>query len=423
MIYFIMFLLGFGGGASTVYVALLAQRRVFRAQKKRHDAQIKRMHEATHALAERENNLAQAVSAHEREFAERVENLAAQQQQFDKRVVSYSELQGENGILKRDLRNLDVSLRKLTLDRQKQQESQQALGERCEDLGSRWLKENVKWIGATLTANNFTACKQRLQDVIERYRGIGQTISDEEESALIADLKAEFERLVRAALEREEQARIKAQIREEQKLQREVDCEMKQLDRERAAIQAALDKALAEARDQHNEEVERLRARLAEAEEKVQRAKSRAEMTKSGYVYVISNKGSFGDGVFKIGMTRRLEPIDRVKELGDASVPFPFDVHMMISCDDAPKLENALHHEFHKSRLNKVNPRKEFFRADIEGIRQIVLQNHGEVGYVADMEALEYRQSLSMPDEDAEYIEKVYEAKDEEEVESVQEDV
>jgi hypothetical protein len=168
--------------------------------------------------------------------------------------------------------------------------------------------------------------------------------------------------------------------------------------------------------------VERLRARLAEAEEKVQRAKSRAQMTKSGYVYVISNKGSFGDGVFKIGMTRRLEPMDRVRELGDASVPFPFDVHMMVSCDDAPKLENALHHEFHKSRLNKVKPRKEFFRTDIESIRQIVLQNHGEVEYVADMEALEYGQSLSMSDEDAEYIEQVYDAKDEEE-ETVREDV
>ena len=79
-------------------------------------------------------------------------------------------------------------------------------------------------------------------------------------------------------------------------------------------------------------------------------------------MYVLSNIGSFGEGVYKIGMTRRLEPQDRVRELGDASVPFPFDVHMMISCDDAPSLENALHRESHKQRVNKVNFRKEFFR-------------------------------------------------------------
>jgi hypothetical protein len=328
--------------------------------------------------------------------------------------VSYTELQRENAILKRDLRNLDVNVRKLELDRNQQQESQQALDERCKELGARYLKENVKWVGASLTANNFTVCKQRLQDVIERCRGIGLSVSESEQAALVADLKAEFERLVRAALEREEQARIKAQIREEQKLQREIDREMKQLDRERAAIQAALDKALAEARDEHNEEVERLKARLAEAEEKVQRAKARAEMTKSGYVYIISNVGSFGEGVFKIGMTRRLEPIDRVRELGDASVPFPFDVHMMVSCDDAPKLENALHSALHKTRLNKIKPRKEFFRADIEHIRKIVQENHGEVEYVADAEALEYRQSISMSEDDAEYIEKVYAVEDDE---------
>jgi len=140
-------------------------------------------------------------------------------------------------------------------------------------------------------------------------------------------------------------------------------------------------------------------------------------MTKAGYIYVISNIGSFGENTFKIGMTRRLEPTDRVRELGDASVPFPFDVHMMISCDDAPSLENSLHRLLHKHRLNKIKPRKEFYKTDIETIRKIVLEHHGEVEYVADPEALEYHQSLTMTDEDAEYIEKVYqEAEDEDDL-------
>ena len=422
----IFFVLGFAGGGSTVFVAFLAKRALLLAQKKKQDEQAQRLSATAHALKQRENEfaealklreseLAQALSARQHELAELKAKLTAEEKDFEARAVSYTEVQGENVILKRDLRNLDVNLHKLELDRNQQQEAQQALDERCRELGARYLKENVKWIGASLTANNFTVCKQRLQDVIERCRGIGLSVSKSEQDALVADLKAEFERLVRAALEREEQARIKAQIREEQKLQREIDREMSQLDRERAAIRAALDKALAEARDEHNEEVERLKARLAEAEAKVQRAKSRAEMTKSGYVYIISNVGSFGEGVFKIGMTRRLEPKDRVRELGDASVPFPFDIHMMVSCDDAPKLENALHRALHKTRLNKIKPRKEFFRADIEHIRKIVQENYGEVEYVADAEALQYRQSISMSEDDAEYIEQVYAVENEEE--------
>jgi len=409
------FVLGFAGGGSTVFVAFLAKRAMLLAQKKRQDEQVQRLSATAHALKERENEFAQALSARQHQLAELKAKLTAEETALEARAVSYTEVLGENAILKRDLRNVDVNLRKLELDRNQQQESQQALDERCKELGARYLKENVKWIGESLTANNFTARKQRLQDVIERCRGIGLSVPESEQAALVADLKAEFERLVRVALEREEQARIKAQIREEQKLQREIDREMNQLDRERAAIKAALDKALAEARDEHNEEVERLKARLAEAEEKVQRAKSRAQMTKSGYIYIISNVGSFGEGVFKIGMTRRLEPGDRVRELGDASVPFPFDVHMMVSCDDAPKLENALHRALHTTRLNKIKPRKEFFRADIEHIRKIVQENHGEVEYVADAEALQYRQSISMSEDDAQYIEEVYAVEDEEE--------
>ena len=122
----------------------------------------------------------------------------------------------------------------------------------------------------------------------------------------------------------------------------------------------ALQKALAEAADEHSEEVERLKARLAEAVAKSQRTIAQAQLTKAGYIYVISNIGSFGQDVYKVGMTRRLEPLDRVRELGDASVPFSFDIHMMIACDDAPALENALHHALHKTRLNKLNLRKEF---------------------------------------------------------------
>ncbi len=97
-----------------------------------------------------------------------------------------------------------------------------------------------------------------------------------------------------------------------------------------------------------------------------------------------------------------------MKELGDASVPFPFDVHMMISCDDAPALERALHRGLHKMRLNKVNFRREFFRVDFEDIRKIVHENHGVVEYVIDPAVIEYHESLNIKDEDAQYVEQTF---------------
>lgn len=413
MIHVFMFAFGLAGGGFLMYLILLAKSHAVYAEKRKQDETRSKLREAVEKVKTRTAEL----EKREAEFSTRQKlessQLLSNQEAFAAKAVSYNELEVENTLLKRDLRNLDIQVRKVELDRDLQKQAQETLDQRCGELGSRYLKENIKWIGSSLSTNNFVNCKQRLLDVIERCRGLGQAVSAEEEASLIGDLKTEFERMVRAEFEREEQARIRAQIREEEKLKREIDRELKQLERERAAIQAALEKALAEAQDQHSAEIERLKARLAEAEAKQQRAISQAQLTKAGHIYVISNIGSFGDDVFKIGMTRRLEPQDRVRELGDASVPFPFDIHMMISCLDAPKLENALHRAFHKSRLNKMRPRKEFFRANIEAIRKIVLENHGEVQYVADPEALEYRQSTTMSEEDSEYIEEVYEAAEE----------
>src|SRR5262249_7163437 len=155
----------------------------------------------------------------------------------------------------------------------------------------------------------------RLLDVIHRCREAGFHLSDAEEQAYVSELKSDYERVVRAALEREEQARIKAQIREEEKVRRETERAIEQANREGLAVQAALDQALAAAGAKHSEEVDLLRAKLAEAESRRERAISMAEQTKAGNVYVISNIGSFGRDVFKIGMTRRLEPLDRIREL------------------------------------------------------------------------------------------------------------
>ena len=122
-------------------------------------------------------------------------------------------------------------------------------------------------------------------------------------------------------------------------------------------------------------------------------------LTKTGHVYIISNDGSFGENVYKIGMTRRLEPMDRVKELGDASVPFPFDVHAMIRTSDAPALENALHKHFDMRRLNLENQRKEIFHVSIDEIRQELDELKDRLGIESELrltllaDAKEYRMS------------------------------
>lgn len=299
---------------------------------------------------------------------------------------------------------------------------QEEADQKVNDVAGRYMKENVSWIAAKLNPNNFSACKTKLLKVVEICRGIGFDVPEEQEESLVQDLKAQYEKILREDFQRQEQARIRAQIREEERLAREIDKKVREAEREQSAIAAALEKALEKAKGEHSAEVELLRARLKEAEENAQRAKSQAQMTRAGHVYVISNIGSFGEGMLKVGMTRRLEPMDRVKELGDASVPFPFDVHMMISSDDAPTLENALHRELHNKRVNKVNFRKEFFHTDIEVIRGIVEQNHGKVDYVADPEALQFRETQEMSEEDYEFIEKTASALAEETGESLFED-
>lgn len=312
-------------------------------------------------------------------------------------------------LARQELSRSMIHNRKLAQDVRDTKQQQTILGKRADELAARYLADVEKWLAKTISSNNYTSCRQKLTDVIEWCREIGANVPKAEEDRLLTKLKADFEEEVRIALQKEEQARIKAEIREQQAREREIEKELQQLERERAAVQAALAKALRDAGNQHNEEVQRLQARLAEAEARGVRAKAMAELTKAGNIYVISNIGTMGEGVYKVGMTRRLEPLDRVSELGDASVPFPFDVHLMIACDDAPKLENALHKALQKHRVNRVNLRKEYFRVDLDRIVDLVKQQHGEVVYKADPEALEYRQSLTMSDDDERVIEEAFE--------------
>jgi len=205
--------------------------------------------------------------------------------------------------------------------------------------------------------------------------------------------------------EKEEQRRIKEQIREEEKAQKELERAKIQAEKEEERYLKALEKARSEIAkstgEKHAkmlEEIKKLEEKLAEAQTNRERAISRAQMTRSGHVYVISNIGSFGENVYKIGMTRRLEPLDRVRELGDASVPFLFDVHAMIFSKDAPTLENELHKKFNHKRVNMVNERKEFFNVTLDEIKTVVEQNHGYIEFTKLAEAKEYRETQLIKD-------------------------
>ena len=288
---------------------------------------------------------------------------------------------------------------------------------RSNALAIRYLEENIEWISAKLKSDNYPQIKERLTTTLNSCRAIGYVISKDEEKRLVDMLQEQYQKILRREAEKEEQAQLKAQIREEQRIQREIEQmreKQRAAEREKTALEKAIQEALEAAQGQHSQEILEMEKRLAEKQAELdanQRTLSNAEKgIKAGNVYVISNIGSFGKDVFKVGMTRRLEPMERVKELGDASVPFPFDVHMMIQCEDAPALENALHKALSHQRVNKVNLRKEYFRATIDDLVRLVEQNHGKVEYIADPEALEYFQTINMTPEDEAFLEKAFES-------------
>ena len=203
--------------------------------------------------------------------------------------------------------------------------------------------------------------------------------------------------------EKEEQRRIHEQMREEEKVQREIEQAKEKAEDEEKQYQKALEKARAELDkakgaelDELNEKIKGLEQQLGEAQELKERAISRAQLTKSGHVYVISNIGSLGENIFKIGMTRRLEPFDRIKELGDASVPFGFDVHAMVFSENAPELEGKLHDYFERKRVNLVNERKEFFNVTIDELEQFAKANNLGITITKLAEAKEFRETLTL---------------------------
>lgn len=205
--------------------------------------------------------------------------------------------------------------------------------------------------------------------------------------------------------EREIQREIKVQMIEEEKTRREIEQAKAKIEKDQAQFSNEVKKLmgyLQKSKDDverqlYVDKIRNLEDKLESLEKEKENISNREANARAGFVYVISNIGSFGEGVYKIGMTRRLEPMDRIKELSSASVPFDFDVHAMIFSDDAPELESILHKTFESQSVNRVNMRKEFFRVSLDEIEQVVKSNYNNtVEFIRIPVAKEYRQTLSI---------------------------
>lgn len=215
-------------------------------------------------------------------------------------------------------------------------------------------------------------------------------ITDQYHNARVRELELTADFLQKKEEEKEAQREVRAREREEAAVQRELDRQREKLNKELGHYQAALDR-LRERGDEAG--VAEMQAKLAEIENALQDVESRAANIRAGYVYVISNIGAFGDRMVKIGMTRRLEPLERVYELSGAAVPFRFDVHALIFSKDAVGLETELHRQFASRRVNQVNSRKEFFYATPAEVRDSLQRFAGQhlIEFTEEPQALEWR--------------------------------
>lgn len=222
------------------------------------------------------------------------------------------------------------------------------------------------------------------------------------EYLFINAVKIEYNYYVRKEKARQEQLALKEQMRQEAEERKALELEKKKVEKEETKYRneiTKLESSMSESLS--DDELSKLKARILELQNQLSQVVlkkdeiSNLQNGKAGNVYIISNLGSFGDDVFKIGMTRRLDPQDRINELGSASVPFKFDVHSFIFSDDAVALENKLHEMLNEKRLNKVNMRKEFFKVSLDELEQLVTSIEPTAEFNRTMLAEEYRQSLS----------------------------
>ena len=258
--------------------------------------------------------------------------------------------------------------------------------------------------------NNIDSMKKRIEKSFESLNKLNETVHVGLKPSFlnlkIEELYLAYEYQVKKQEEKEEQKRIREELREQAKLKKELEEARKNIDKDLKHFTNALESLNIQLNNNEitQEQREALLNKKNELEEQINTLTNnlkdidyRQENQKAGYVYVISNIGAFGEDIYKIGMTRRLNPQDRIDELGDASVPFNFDVHAMIFAEDAPALENALHKAFDNKKVNMINQRREFFNVKLEEIEKVIRNNFDNtVEFIKIPKAEQYRESVKM---------------------------
>ncbi len=255
-----------------------------------------------------------------------------------------------------------------------------------------------------VTVNNAEKSRDRIWKSSEQISKLGTIMSIAITPAYIRSKLEELNLALDFAQKKQEEKdrlrELREQQKEEAKAQKEIEEARKKLEKERTHYERALETIRSQLMtDPSNPDLlakqAELESELVETDKAITDVDYRQANTRAGYVYVISNIGAFGKDVYKIGMTRRLEPTERVDELGGASVPFCFDIHALIFTEDAPKLEAALHNAFEKQKVNKINGRREFFHVPLEEIKRVVRENYDKTVEWVDIPLAEqYRQSL-----------------------------
>lgn len=276
------------------------------------------------------------------------------------------------------------------------------------------LSAELQNILYNLKYDKLASAIQSLNNMFEKYVNIAtegnQTISPtllafigEIKGLYIEAVKIEYEYYVKREKAKEEQARLKEQMRQEAEERKILEAQKQQIIKEEGKYKTEIENISTQIQSSvDDEQSQLLKKRLAELEAQLAKVNDQKEEIinlqngKAGYVYIISNLGSFGDKMFKIGMTRRINPQDRVDELGDASVPFKFDVHSFIFSEDAVSLEGALHKRLEKQRVNKINLRKEFFYSNIDELETLVNEIDPTAEFNRTMLAEQYKQSLTI---------------------------
>lgn len=274
------------------------------------------------------------------------------------------------------------------------------------------IMAKVKW-------DNYELLLERLKRVFKKLNSLGEN-NNIKISLGYLDLKIKELQLIceydlKRKAEKEEEKAIREERKEEERALREIEREREKAEREEIYYQKAIKKVQSEIEkstgvklESLTEKIKYLQEQLEEAQLNKERAISMAQQTRRGYVYIISNIGSFGEDIYKIGMTRRLDPADRIRELSNASVPFAYDTHAMIFSEDAPSLEARLHNKFDYAKVNKINGRKEFFHVKLAEIEKALSDYGINIELIKEPVARDYRESLKETENDSILEDRIY---------------